>query len=122
MRKLHSEVDGDLTKNEEGMCDMRGMLSFMVLWLLSGREMCGQELAHEIGKRKGEEPNAGTIYPALKELTNRGLVKAHPEGRTMVYELTDVGERSLSRSLVYFEHAFGEIFYSIPSAREKRPR
>ena len=53
-------------------CDMRGMLSFMILWLLSDRSMYGQELAEEIGKRKGEKPNPGTIYPALKELTIKG--------------------------------------------------
>ena len=27
-----------------GMCDMRGMLSFTILWLLSQRPMYGQEL------------------------------------------------------------------------------
>ena len=30
--------------------------------------MHGQELADEIGKRKGEKPSPGTIYPALKGL------------------------------------------------------
>ena len=52
-------------------CDMRGMLSFMILWLLSKRPMYGQELATEIGKRRGTKPNPGTIYPALKELEKR---------------------------------------------------
>jgi len=91
------------------MCDMRGMLSFMILWMLSGRPMNGQTLAREIGKRRGDKPNPGTIYPALKELVNRGLIKGHAEGRTIVYELSVTGRSSLAKSLVYFERVFGEI-------------
>jgi DNA-binding PadR family transcriptional regulator len=91
------------------MCDMRGMLSFMILWMLSGRPMNGQTLAREIGKRRGDKPNPGTIYPALKELVNRGLIKGHAEGRTIVYELSVAGRSSLAKSLVYFERVFGEI-------------
>ena len=49
-----------------GTCDMRGMLSFTILWLLSKRPMYGQELAMEIGKRRGDKPNPGTIYPASR--------------------------------------------------------
>ena len=49
-------------------CDMRGMLSFQILWLLSKRSMHGEELAREIGARRGEKPKPGSLYPALKEL------------------------------------------------------
>jgi len=94
------------------MCDMRGMLSFMVLWLLADRPMHGQQLAEEIGKRKGDKPTAGTIYPALKDLRNRGLVKVRAEGRNTVYELTRLGHASLSKSTLYFQKAFGEILLS----------
>jgi PadR family transcriptional regulator PadR len=96
-------------EGDGGMCDMRGMLSFMILWMLSSRSMCGQELASEIGKRRGDKPNPGTIYPALKELANRGLIESHSEGRTLVYELTDAGKSTLSKSLEYFERVFGDI-------------
>ena len=73
------------SENPEEMCDMRGMLSFMILWLLSTRPMYGQELANEIGKRRGDKPNPGTIYPALKELASRGMIRGHLEGRNTVY-------------------------------------
>jgi PadR family transcriptional regulator, regulatory protein PadR len=100
-------------------CDMRGMLSFMVLWLLSNRPMYGQELATEIGKRKGEKPNPGTIYPALKDLTNRGLIKGQLRGRNTVYELTPTGKACLASALEYFDRAFGEIFRSSARVRRK---
>jgi PadR family transcriptional regulator PadR len=96
---------------------MRGMLSFTILWLLSTRPMYGQELATEIGKRRGDKPNPGTIYPALKDLSSRGLIKAHLEGRNNVYELTEQGEESLGKALRYFDQAFGEIFSSAIATR-----
>src|SRR5207247_3142378 len=90
-------------------CDMRGMLSFTILWLLSKRSMYGQELATEIGKRRGEKPNPGTIYPALKDLASHGLIEARIEGRSSVYQLTKEGAVSLAKSREYFERAFGDI-------------
>jgi DNA-binding PadR family transcriptional regulator len=57
-------------------CDMRGMLGFLILFLLSKKSMHGQELADEIAKRKGEKPSPGTIYPALKSLRERDLLVA----------------------------------------------
>ena len=100
-------------------CDMRGMLSFMVLWLLSAKPMYGQELASEIGKRRGDKPNPGTIYPALKDMTKRGLIRGELQGRSTVYELTPAGKASLSEALDYFENAFGEIFRSAAKVRKK---
>ena len=104
-------ADEKLTESEgSGMCDMRGMLSFTILWLLSKRPMYGQELAVEIGKRRGDKPNPGTIYPALKDLAARRLIEASPQGRNSVYSLTKGGESALERSKAYFERAFGDIF------------
>jgi len=108
--------------DEEEACDMRGLLSFMILWLLSKRPMYGQELATEIGKRRGDKPNPGTIYPALKDLASRGMIKAHAEGHNNVYELTERGRVGLQGALEYFRRAFGEIFdsaVSVPEARRK---
>jgi PadR family transcriptional regulator len=85
-------------KDHAEMCDMRGLLSFMILWLLSARPMYGQEIATEIGKRRGEKPNPGTIYPALKDLTSHGLISGKLKGRNTVYELTTL-KNHLARSL-----------------------
>lgn len=98
---------------------MRGMLSFMILWLLSKRPMYGQELAAEIGKRRGDKPNPGTIYPALKDLASRGMIEAHLEGRNNVYELTERGQAGLVKALEYFKRVFGEVFDSSLAVSEK---
>lgn len=91
-------------------CDMRGMLSFMILWLLSKKPMYGQELANEIGKRKGSKPNPGTIYPALKELKKRNLIESKKKGRIITYQITEAGRKGFQLAYEYFYKAFGEIF------------
>jgi PadR family transcriptional regulator, regulatory protein PadR len=115
-----------MKKGDEGhageTCDMRGMLSFTILWLLSKRPMYGQELAVEIGKRRGDKPNPGTIYPALKELAARRLIEASPHGRNFVYELTREGRGTLERSMDYFERAFGDIFNETRAASPTSPK
>lgn len=88
---------------------MRGLLSFMLLWLLSKQAMYGQELAKEIAKRRGDKPNPGTIYPALKDLRQRSLVQVRHTGRKTMYELTPQGRAGLKEAVDYFTRAFGDI-------------
>lgn len=95
---------------DECGCDMRGMLSFHVLFLLSKRAMHGDELAEEIGKRRGEKPAPGTIYPALKDLKEKGLIKGEKKGKTIVYSLTPEGKKVYRESRNYFLRCFGNIF------------
>ncbi len=104
------------------MCDMRGMLSFTILWLLSRRSMYGQELATEIGNRRGDKPNPGTIYPALKDLAARRLIVANQQGRNCVYELTNEGRAALERSMEYFERAYGDIFNELRQVQPPSPK
>ncbi len=91
-------------------CDMRGMLSFLILFLLSKKPMHGQELADELGKRKGENPSPGTIYPALKALKENGLIKEKKEGKTIVYALTSEGKEGLAVAKKAFCRTFTDIF------------
>ena len=95
-------------------CDMRGMLSFQILWLLSKKEMHGEELANEIAKRRGEKPKAGTIYPALKELRLKRLITGTKEGKMVVYALTPAGKRAVGVAVAYFCRSFGEIIVDAP--------
>jgi len=88
---------------------MRGMLSFLILFLLSGKPMCGQELAKEIGKRKGSRPSPGTIYPALKALKEAGLIKEKKSGKTIVYSLTGQGRSALAEARRHFCRVFAGI-------------
>ena len=93
-------------------CDMRGMLSFQILYLLSKKSMHGDKLAEEIGKRRGEKPKAGTIYPALKELKAKKLIKGSKDGKLIVYSLTPQGKKAMKTALVYFCKCFGDMITS----------
>ena len=90
-------------------CDMRGMLSFQILWELGKKPMNGQELAEQIGLRRGTKPSPGTIYPALKELTQKNLISGKKSGRQVVYALTEEGRVGLEEASRYFYKVFHEI-------------
>ena len=89
---------------------MRGMLSFHILWLLSKKSMHGDEIAQELGKRRGEKPKPGTIYPALKDLKTKGFIKGKKKDRIIIYSLTTEGRKSIKYAKEYFFRAFGDIF------------
>jgi len=91
-------------------CDMRGYLSFLILWSLKKNDLTGSELAVELEKRKGCRPNPGTIYPVLKDLRNKGLI-ADTNGASFYkrYNLTKPGKKELERC----REEFSKIFYDI---------
>ena len=92
-------------------CDMRGMLGFLILFLLSKKPMHGQEIADEITRRKGEKPSPGTIYPALKNLRQMGFINSdEKEGKTIVYTLTERGRNALRISKRRFIRTFLGVF------------
>ena len=91
-------------------CDMRGFLSFQLLWLLSKRPMNGQQLARELKTRRGTKPTPGTLYPALKDLESKKLIQGHRSGREIQYQLTESGRTGLVKACQYFHHVFIEIF------------
>lgn len=101
---------GKDAKEEIYGCDMRGMLSFLILFLLSKKKMNGKQITGEIGKRKGCEPSPGTIYPALKGLKESGLISEKKSGKTITYTLTDDGKKALKNAKEYFCRTFTGVF------------
>jgi DNA-binding PadR family transcriptional regulator len=91
-------------------CDMRGMFSFQIMWLLSKKPMHGEELARQMERRRGDKPKAGTLYPALKELRTARLIKGSKTGRLITYSLTPLGKAALKQAVKYFCRSFGDVF------------
>ena len=87
-------------------CDMKGFLSYMILWMLSMKKMTGAEIAGELEKRKGSRPSPGTIYPALKELKRKGLITSD---KKKAYSLTRKGKKELKSAC----KSFCRIFYDM---------
>lgn len=91
-------------------CDMRGYRSFMILWILKKGPKTGNEIANEIGKRKGVKPNPGTIYPALKELVGKKAIKVIQKTNRKEYELTKNGEMACKVTSEQLCKAFYDLF------------
>lgn len=89
---------------------MRGMLSFLILFLLEKKPMHGQALADEIKQRKGCRPSPGTLYPALKTLKEEQLIKEIRKGRSIILSLTPKGRKVLQVAKKKFYQAFKDIF------------
>ena len=100
----------DMVRSSEECCDMRGLLGFLILFLLSKKNMHGQELADEIAKRRGDKPSPGTIYPALKGLKEAGFLDEDKVGKTITYELTPRGKKALSIAKKRFTKTFLGVF------------
>jgi len=87
-------------------CDMKGFLSYLILWNLSKKSMNGSQLAKELEKRKGSKPSPGTIYPALKELKEKKLIVAD---KNKVYSLTKEGKDELRGACAKFCQTFYDM-------------
>ena len=99
-----------MKKSDESCCDMRGMLSFLILFMLEKKPMHGQEIADEMEKRKGARPSPGTIYPALKHLKEADFIQEKKEGKNIVYTLTAEGQRALKVAKKQFCRTFTDVF------------
>jgi DNA-binding PadR family transcriptional regulator len=93
-------------------CQMKGFLSFLILWLISKKSMTGAEIALELEKRKGHRPSPGTIYPVLKYLKDKNLLSIDDNKR---YSLTGKGKQELKIHL----HTFFDTFCDIDEMRSK---
>jgi len=85
-------------------CDMKGFLSYIILWMIGKKSMTGAELSGELEKRRGTKPSPGTVYPALKELREKGLISADED---KAYSLTKKGRKELDGAC----HLFCSMFY-----------
>ena len=90
----------------ESSCEMKGFLTLLILWMLNKHNLTGAQLAEEIARRKGSKPSPGTIYPALKDLREKGLISANKQ---KVYSLTRKGRIEMEHGLQMFCTAFADF-------------
>ena len=89
---------------------MRGFLTFLVLRLISKKNISGEEISKEIEKRKGSKPSPGTIYPVLKYLKENGLIhEIQDTGKLKRYTITKKGERELKIATKKFISIFCDM-------------
>jgi DNA-binding PadR family transcriptional regulator len=72
----------------------RGDVRLVILDLLAeGQPRNGYQIIQEIGERTSGvwRPSAGSVYPALQQLEDEGLISPEGEGRRRLYALTEEG-------------------------------
>ncbi|MGH3322308.1 MAG: PadR family transcriptional regulator [Streptosporangiaceae bacterium] len=71
----------------------RGDVRASVLALLVEEPRNGYQIIQEIAERSGGvwRPSAGSVYPALQQLEDEGLVRAVESGGRRLFELTEDG-------------------------------
>jgi len=85
---------------------MKGYLTYLILWILGKNTMKGAEIGRELEKRRGTMPSPGTIYPALKDLKNKGLIDVDKDKN---YSLTSDGEKELKTACKFFCNIFYDV-------------
>jgi DNA-binding PadR family transcriptional regulator len=71
----------------------RGDVRAAVLSLLAEEPRNGYQIIQEIAERSGGlwKPSPGSVYPALQQLEDEGLIRAEQTGGRKLFQLTDEG-------------------------------
>lgn len=92
-----------------------GLIPLHILHHASEKPVYGLWIIEELG-RHGYKLSAGTLYPLLHRLEQRGLLRSVQEraGQRMrrVYQITVAGKRSLAAAKHKVKELFGEMFES----------
>lgn len=91
-------------------CEMKGFLSFLVLKLISKKNMSGDEIRNELKNRRGSKPSPGTIYPVLKSLSGSGFIEEiKSTGKIKKYRLTKRGKKEINAATRKFCNMFYDM-------------
>ena len=93
-------------QKKKPVVELKGFLTFMILHELSQKKLTGEDLAKMIGQRRGSMLTPGTIYPALKNLRKKRLIKFEQFGRRKVYQLLPPGRQQANLFYSLFSKYF----------------
>ncbi len=90
-----------------------GLIRLHILHHAAEEPICGVWIAEELA-RHGYKLSAGTLYPILHGLENKGYLRSHLErngkSRRRVYEITPLGRKVLRSARGRVDQLFGEMF------------
>jgi len=90
----------------------RGDVRAAILDLLAeGRSWNGYQIIQEIAERTSGvwRPSAGSVYPALQQLEDEGLIIPEGEGRRRLYTLTDEGRAYVEEHADELRDSWGAV-------------
>jgi DNA-binding PadR family transcriptional regulator len=94
----------------------RGDVRAALLLLLAEEPRNGYQLMEEIESRSGGawRPSPGSVYPALSQLEDEGLIVAREEGGRRSFELTDEGRGYVEDNRERFGSPWDEAGEGVP--------
>lgn len=73
----------------------RGFLGIFILKALADTPQSGYALMKHMAEHVGQKPSAGSMYPLLDSLHEKGLISVREEGRSKEYSITKEGRKHL---------------------------
>jgi DNA-binding PadR family transcriptional regulator len=89
----------DLPWNRRGRFFGSGEVRIAILSLLAEKPRHGYDLMKELETRSGGsyKVSAGTMYPALQQLEDEGMIVSETRDGKRVYQLTELGRQEMDR-------------------------
>ncbi|PZG44953.1 PadR family transcriptional regulator [Spongiactinospora gelatinilytica] len=99
----------------------RGDVRAATLALLREGPRNGYQVIEEISRRSLGvwRPSPGSVYPALQQLEDEGLVQGRESGGSRVYDLTGEGRRHVERRAAELAEPWAEVIRSVPEDRHE---
>ena len=94
----------------------RGDVRAAVLSLLAEEPRNGYQIIQEIAERSGGiwRPSPGSVYPALQQLEDEGLVRAEESGGSRTYSLTEAGRTYVAERAEELAAPWAQVANSLP--------
>ena len=80
----------------------RDCLWVYVLRILADEPMHAYNIRSEIEKRYGFKPGNVTSYKVMYLLNRSGFVSKREEGRKIIYEITEKGQKALKKAIDFY--------------------
>ncbi len=89
-----------------------GLLQMHILWLLNKEPTHGYDLMKKLTKIKKKEITQGALYPALRKLEEKGLIKVKKEASRgkKIYAITEEGRIQMDKACRGFCEIFSGIY------------
>ena len=71
---------------------MKGYLKLLVLSRLKKNSMTGVDIMNMIESALGKKPSSGSVYPMLKNLTEKGYISFVENKNSKIYSINEIGE------------------------------
>jgi PadR family transcriptional regulator, regulatory protein PadR len=89
-------------------------LQMGILVMLAKKDMCGYSLRKELSKMEKSHhlPSCGSVYPALKDLKENGLIESKTQNKKIMYKINERGKKVIrERIRLYYKDFLNQTHF-----------